>query len=78
MGIWEQISLAVASGEAPPGAGRLLAARIIGSLERNGPVSGLLRDTFTPALMHGLGGVCYQLLRMHPDSDLASVLIMGS
>lgn len=78
MGVWEQISLAVASGEAPPGAGRLLAARIIGSVERNGPVSGLLRDTFTPALMHGLGGVCYQLLRMHPDSDLASVLIMGS
>jgi type 2 lantibiotic biosynthesis protein LanM len=75
MGTWELTDVALESGCAPPGADRRqLDARIIGSIERNGPVSGLLRDTFTPGLLHGLGGVGYQLLRMHPACDLISVL----
>ncbi|WP_246002211.1 type 2 lanthipeptide synthetase LanM family protein [Allorhizocola rhizosphaerae] len=52
-----------------------LDAYVIGSLERNGPVSGLARDTFSPGLLPGLGGVAYQLLRMHDECDLPSVLI---
>ncbi len=52
-----------------------LDAHVIGSLERNGPISGLARDTFSPGLLPGLGGVAYQLLRMHPECDLPSVLI---
>jgi lantibiotic modifying enzyme len=77
LGNWELLDVALASGRAPAGTDRrLLDARIIGSIERNGPVSGLLRDTFTPGLLHGLGGVGYQLLRMHPDCDLTSVLTL--
>lgn len=77
LGNWELTEVALASGWAPAGTDRrLLDAQIIGSIERNGPVSGLLKDTFTPGLLHGLGGVCYQLLRMHPDCDLPSVLIL--
>lgn len=77
MGCWELTGVAQASGCAPAGTSRqLLEARIVGSLERNGPVSGLLRDTFTPGLLHGLGGVGYQLLRMHPGCDLPSVLTL--
>jgi len=69
--------VALASGWAPAGTDRrLIDGRIIGSIERNGPVSGLLKDTFTPGLLHGLGGVCYQLLRLHPACDLPSVLIL--
>jgi type 2 lantibiotic biosynthesis protein LanM len=73
MGTWELIS----KDDALTGTSRRqLEARIIGSIERNGPVSGLLRDTFTPGLLHGLGGVGYQLLRMHPETDLTSVLTL--
>jgi type 2 lantibiotic biosynthesis protein LanM len=75
MGTWELLTTALADGWPGPARDRL-EARIIGSIERNGPVSGLLRDTFTPGLLHGLGGVGYQLLRMHPDSDLPSVLTL--
>jgi lantibiotic modifying enzyme len=38
----------------------------------------MARDAFAPGLMPGLGGVAYQLLRMHPDSGLPSILIPGS
>jgi type 2 lantibiotic biosynthesis protein LanM len=77
LGNWELSDVALASGWAPAGTDRrLIDGRIIGSIERNGPVSGLLKDTFTPGLLHGLGGVCYQLLRLHPACDLPSVLIL--
>jgi lantibiotic modifying enzyme len=52
-----------------------LDAYVIGSLEQHGPISGLARDTFSPGLLPGLGGVAYQLLRMHPGCDLPSVLL---
>jgi type 2 lantibiotic biosynthesis protein LanM len=76
LGIWEVISLALSAGAQPrgvePGA---LAARIISGLGEHGPVSGLARDTLHPALLPGIGGMAYQLLRMHPDSPLPSVLL---
>ncbi len=43
---------------------------VLGSLEHNGPVSGLARDTYSPALLPGLGGIAYQLPRLHRDCPL--------
>ncbi len=78
VGAWELLDAALTSGAGPAGAQRRhLAARVISSIERNGPVTGLSRDTFTPGLMPGLGGIGYQLLRLHEASDLPSVLIQG-
>ena len=37
----------------------------------------MVRDAFVPGLMPGVGGVAYQLLRAHPDSNLPSILIPG-
>jgi lantibiotic modifying enzyme len=76
LGAWEVIRLAVQAGVPPTGLDLPgLDAFILSSLEQHGPVSGFARDAFSPALMSGLGGVAYQLLRMHPDSDLPSVLL---
>lgn len=35
----------------------------------------MARDAFSPGLMAGAGGVAYQLLRLHPECDLPSVLL---
>jgi lantibiotic modifying enzyme len=72
LGCWELLS-----GGPPDADRRLLAARIIASLERTGPVIGLARDAFTPGLLPGLGGIAYQLLRLHAASDLPSALIQS-
>lgn len=53
-------------------------ADVIISLEANGPVTGMSRDTFTPGLLPGLGGIAYQLLRLHPASGLPSVLTLAT
>ncbi|MBB6346441.1 type 2 lantibiotic biosynthesis protein LanM [Nonomuraea muscovyensis] len=74
LGSWEVIEHARAAGVAPVDRARL-DAHILGSLEANGPVSGLARDVFAPGLLPGLGGVAYQLLRMHPDHAVPSVLL---
>ncbi|MFI6390846.1 type 2 lanthipeptide synthetase LanM family protein [Nonomuraea sp. NPDC050540] len=74
LGSWEVIEHARAAGVAPVGREALL-AHILGSLETNGPISGLARDAFAPGLLPGLGGVAYQLLRTHPGSALPSVLL---
>jgi type 2 lantibiotic biosynthesis protein LanM len=77
MGSWELTSAAIAVGQGPAGMTRReLDAQVITSLEDNGPVSGLARHVYSPGLLAGLGGVAYQLLRMHPDSDLPSVLLL--
>ncbi len=49
---------------------------MITSLEDNGPVSGLAANAYSPGLVAGLGGIAYQLLRLHPQSDLPSVLTL--
>ena len=76
LGCWEVVQEAISAGVGPAGLGRReLDAHVIGGLEEFGAVSGLARDAFSPGLLPGLGGVAYQLLRMHPASDLPSVLL---
>jgi len=48
---------------------------VLGGLERAGPAG--LGDAIGPGLLTGLGGIVHQLSRMHPDSDLPSVLLLG-
>jgi type 2 lantibiotic biosynthesis protein LanM len=76
LGSWELLAGAEAAGVAPSGYDpEALAAQIIGSIEKYGPTTSLARQAFEPGLVVGMGGVAYQLLRMHPDSDLPSVLL---
>jgi type 2 lantibiotic biosynthesis protein LanM len=78
-GCWELLHEALTLGRGPGGLDqRELNARVITSLEDNGPVSGLARDSYSPGMLPGLGGVAYQLLRLHPDSDLPSILTLGT
>ncbi|MGO4703513.1 type 2 lanthipeptide synthetase LanM family protein [Dyella sp. 2RAB6] len=57
--------------EAMPGS-----AVILSSIEEHGIVGGLARDAFTPGLMSGISGSIHQLLRMHPDCDIPSPLLL--
>lgn len=76
LGCWELLERAIALGVGPPGVDRAtIDAHVVGSLEEHGPVSGLAREAFVPGLLPGLGGVAYQLLRLHPDSAVPSVLV---
>jgi lantibiotic modifying enzyme len=78
MGCWELLHEALALGQAPAGLDQSrLDAQIITSLEDNGPVSGLARDAYSPGMLAGHGGIAYQLLRLHPGSDLPSILTLG-
>lgn len=54
-----------------------LDAMVVTSLEHNGLTTGLARDVYSPSMLSGSGGVAYQLLRMHPDCTLPSVLLPG-
>ncbi|MBW8803892.1 MAG: type 2 lantipeptide synthetase LanM family protein [Catenulisporales bacterium] len=77
LGVWELMDAALRAGCAPPGVERdTFEASIIAGLEENGAVSGMARDAFSPAMMSGLGGVAYQLLRMAEGSELPSVLVL--
>ncbi|GGA51579.1 type 2 lanthipeptide synthetase LanM family protein [Dyella nitratireducens] len=79
LGAWELLDQLMAGGVALDGMTReSLMARIVSSLEEYGPSCGLTKEVFVPGLLAGVGGVAYQLLRMHPDSHLPSVLILGS
>jgi lantibiotic modifying enzyme len=53
-----------------------LAGYVVSSIEQHGFVAGLIRSAFVPGLLPGLGGVAYQLLRMHPDCGLPSLLLI--
>jgi type 2 lantibiotic biosynthesis protein LanM len=75
MSAWELLDIARQAGVGPALDREEAAARILTSLEEHRPATGLIQDVFTPALMSGLGGTAYQLLRMHPDSRLPSVLL---
>ncbi|MEV6604445.1 type 2 lanthipeptide synthetase LanM family protein [Kutzneria sp. NPDC051319] len=76
LGCWEVVQEAISAGVGPAGLDRReLDAHVIGGLEEFGAVSGLARDAFSPGLLPGLGGVAYQLLRMHPGCDLPTVLL---
>ena len=76
-GAWELLDAAIAHGEGPKGMTREgLLAQLVTSLEDNGPVCGMAKDAFVPGLLPGVGGIAYQLLRAHPESQLPSVLIL--
>lgn len=78
MGTWELLTTAIDAGVAPDGVDRAtLDAMVIGSVESEGPTTGLAREVYSPSIMSGSGGIAYQLLRMHPDCDLPSVLLLG-
>jgi type 2 lantibiotic biosynthesis protein LanM len=73
---WEVLERAGAAGAGRSDAdGEAVVAQILTSFEDNGPVAGFSVDVVPPGLFPGLGGIGYQLLRMHPDSGLPSVLL---
>ncbi|WP_323746220.1 type 2 lanthipeptide synthetase LanM family protein [Catenulispora pinisilvae] len=77
LGVWELMEAALRADSAPPGVDREgFEAHIVTSLEENGAISGMARDAFSPAMMSGLGGVAYQLLRMGAGNELPSVLVL--
>jgi lantibiotic modifying enzyme len=69
LGLWE---LAAAT---PGFESSTVDAHVVTVLEEFGVVTGLAREAFSPALLPGSGGVAYQLLRLHPESGLPSVLL---
>jgi type 2 lantibiotic biosynthesis protein LanM len=76
LGAWEVLDLARDAGVLPSDLDcERAAAQIVTSVEQYGPATGLTRAVFQPGLFVGSGGVAYQLLRMHPDGDLPSVLL---
>ncbi|MEI2432923.1 type 2 lanthipeptide synthetase LanM family protein [Lysobacter yananisis] len=72
----ELLAHAIDAGVGPEGVSKtdLLAALVTG-LERHGAYSGGPREVFSPALLPGIGGIAYQLLRAHADSDLPTILV---
>ncbi|WP_460355416.1 type 2 lanthipeptide synthetase LanM family protein [Actinoallomurus acanthiterrae] len=79
LGCWELFDHALTLDRAPADVDRSgLDARVVTSLEDNGPASGLARDAYSPGLLAGRGGMAYQLLRLHPESGLPSVLTLDS
>lgn len=75
LGAWELLHYAIVAGVGPKGltAPRLLDI-ILTSIEQHGPFCGIAADAFVPGLLPGVGGIAYQLLRAHPESDLPSIL----
>jgi hypothetical protein len=49
--------------------------QLLASIEDRGVLTGIGDDACRPGLLSGQGGVAYQLLRMHPESELNSVLL---
>jgi type 2 lantibiotic biosynthesis protein LanM len=77
-GALELLDVAAAAGVAPEGVTpEDTLARLLTTLERDGPLCGLMRDAFVPGLLAGLGGVAWQLLRAHPESHVPSILTLG-
>jgi lantibiotic modifying enzyme len=76
LGVWELLVQAMAIGLGPNSLDRATVdAHMISSLEEYGVVTGMARDTFVPGLLPGAGGIAYQLLRLHPDCPLPSMLL---
>jgi type 2 lantibiotic biosynthesis protein LanM len=75
MSAWELLARASVAGVDPPVALAQAEAELLTSLEDRAPATALTRDPFTPSLLPGLGGAAYQLLRMHPDCQLPSLLL---
>jgi lantibiotic modifying enzyme len=77
LGAWELLARADSAGLAPAGLDRdRLAADILTGLREHGPQTSVASHAvFQPGLVLGAGGVAYQLLRMHPECQLPSVLL---
>lgn len=76
LGLWELVADAIALGLGPPGLDRsTVDAQVVAAVEEYGVVTGMARDAFAPGLLPGAGGIAYQLLRLHPDHGLPSVLL---
>jgi lantibiotic modifying enzyme len=76
LGVWELITSSMVKGLGPRGLDRkVVDAHMVAAVEEFGVVTGVARDTFTPGLLDGAGGIAYQLLRLDPDSELPSVLL---
>lgn len=74
LGVWELVAAAAAHGLSE--VDRATAdTHQVAVLEEYGVVTGMARDTFNPGLLPGAGGIAYQLLRLHPECDLPSVLL---
>jgi len=78
LGLWEMLEVGrrVDPGYDGPRPDRT-SAEVLSSLEERGAVGGMARDAFSPGLMPGLAGVVHLLLRMHPESRLASPLLLS-
>lgn len=75
---WELLDASITRGLGPDGISReALLAQWLTGLEQHGFQCGMVADAFMPGLMTGVGGIAYQLLRAHPQSDLPSVLVLG-
>jgi type 2 lantibiotic biosynthesis protein LanM len=75
LGAWELLHHAILAGVGPKGLTTSdLLDIILTSIEEHGPFCGIAADAFVPGLLPGVGGIAYQLLRAHPDSDLPSIL----
>lgn len=76
LGLCALLADADATGLGPPGLDRrAVTAHAVAVLEEYGVVTGMARDAFSPGLLPGAGGIAYQLLRLHPDCTLPSVLL---
>ena len=77
LGAWELLATAFELGLAPADLTRTdLDGYLLAGLEQHDPASEIAGSAFVPGLLPGLGGVVYQLLRMHPDCPLPSVLVL--
>jgi type 2 lantibiotic biosynthesis protein LanM len=77
LGNWELIDIAQATGHTRNSLDRLsLTAQIVTSIEQHGPVTEYDSKTLVPGMLTGTSGIAYQLLRLHPDCDLPSVLTL--
>jgi type 2 lantibiotic biosynthesis protein LanM len=75
LGAWELLHHAIVAGEGPKGVSSSdLLDIVLSSLEQHGAFCGIAADAFVPGLLPGVGGIAYQLLRAHPESDLPSIL----
>jgi type 2 lantibiotic biosynthesis protein LanM len=76
LGTWELLEWAITAGLGPSGLSRdHLDRQVFNGLAVYGPLTAARLETFQPDLFIGGGGVVYQLLRMHRDSDLPSLLV---
>jgi lantibiotic modifying enzyme len=76
LGVWELVTAAMDNGLGPAGFDRAAVdAHMVAAVEEFGVVTGVAKDAFAPGLLDGAGGVAYQLLRLHPDCRLPSVLL---